>query len=579
MENEFYEIIRDELGIRCNSGMLYMPRSPDNTSLYIQAEEDDIVGQVRSGISKEEQKSVRIGSIRSALDSLKSDPYATITFTNQSEMRYVNLVNGAFDLNTGHMAADHTDMCFNYCVNARYIPKDKRRTDAFDRFCRTTFALEYPGAVLHNQMPDEGTLLLEIMGVCISDVFLKCMFLFLGESNSGKSVIIRFLEMLLRDSSAVAQVALGDLADRFYLERLRGKKLNLCPEFGPKDIQRSSTVIKKITSGESVRVEYKGIRPSYADLRCTFLAAGNEAPILRSSGITALINRMVVLIFPRSIPFNEQDPNLLEQLWAERDSIVSCALDALFGLKSKGYKFTIPMRTAAYKQQLLEQDPLWSLEQFFGDCIECDMYAKTRTRELIDCYMRYLRENTINIKLSHDDIVRFIRDHFGITKQKARFGKKTYQAFIGVKIKAEYMQGVMPDIQWNNNGMNLNGFVQNGKMPGTFGTPGTEMPKPQETGDSQEIKDVPTTETKVEQDGTHQSNLKEPIKRKRKLKEPFYEPTDRDDKGLINPIEEINPESITMLSDAQKDFEGNYTEDQYLTEAGKIVTNPFEYVE
>jgi phage/plasmid-associated DNA primase len=69
-------------------------------------------------------------------------------------------------------------------------------------------------------------------------------------------------------------------------------------------------------------------------------------------GQDALLNRMVILLFPISIPKEKQDLELGEKMKQEVDSIFSEALDELHLLQKNNFRFEEPDDTKKLKIQM-----------------------------------------------------------------------------------------------------------------------------------------------------------------------------------------------------------------------------------
>lgn len=134
-------------------------------------------------------------------------------------------------------------------------------------------------------------------------------------------------------------------------------------------------IFKIMTSNEVVTAEHKGSKPFEFRIKCKSLNAGNMLPDIKGvEGIGAIINRMIILLFPKSISQERQDLRLLDKLWEERDSIFSEALDALVELKKRNFIFTEPEDSLKIKQQLQLQED--SLDSFLSERCVMDVSVK-----------------------------------------------------------------------------------------------------------------------------------------------------------------------------------------------------------
>lgn len=443
-----YDILR-ALGIRTNGGEFYRPAG----NVYVRMSFQDLIRQLRLCFSQTAQGDLDMGEIVKKVKLYRSDPYCEIVFADHLLSNITFLRNGVFDLQTGRLETGvymHGDGSFSFsnvakfpgdfvcpavssCViDANYIPKEKRKMPNFDRFIRTSFPERF-----RNDPETKACciLLFEEIGCCIFDVQLKKAFFFIGESNSGKSVMLEFLKRLFFPQSVVSNINLDDIGSKFQTVGLVGKKLNISSEFSPDALQRAMLVFKKVTSGEIVTVERKFEQPEEALLRCKFISAGNEFPKLRATGLGALLNRMVVLIFPRSIPQKDQDPELLEKLWMERDSIVSEIVDVTRDLYLRKFAFTEPMSTKKYMSLIRESDPSEAIRGFITEGYVLHQGGCIRTVELFNAFDQYLKLNGISCQISHNEFTMRVQNLFLIEKKRMRIDGGNYQAYVGIREK------------------------------------------------------------------------------------------------------------------------------------------------
>lgn len=349
----------------------------------------------------------------------------------------INTRDAVLDFTTGEVQDHSPDCLFTYAVNARYLSDPASVfCPAFDHFCKTSLAPlqrkndETDRAVIEQKRH----LLLEMIGyICCDSNAGKCALFLKGAPDSGKSVIIKFIQLLF-EPELISSIQLHQLSDRFAKAELFGKKLNVSGEIQGKKLREIST-FKCITGGDSIEAERKGKDPFSFIPRCKLLFAGNVLPTFSESDTTnAFANRVKLLLFHHSIPKEAQDKNLLNKLLAERDAIFTLAMDALRELRDRNYRFTIPEESIEFLRSFEGQDD--SVKTFLADCCVIEPKARIFNSDLYNAYEHYCRENGLEV-LSQQDFSDMLVSILGIPSKKTRIGPRTCQGRIGIGLKEE----------------------------------------------------------------------------------------------------------------------------------------------
>ncbi len=197
-------------------------------------------------------------------------------------------------------------------------------------------------------LPDDRTqkLLQEWMGLLlVPDVRHEKMLMMIGQPAAGKGTIISGMEAML-GARNLASTSFAKLGGQFGLAGLVGK---LAAIDGDAQItQRTDSsaaleMVKRITSGDLVPVEPKGVDAETTRLVCRFTVACNEFPMLPDQS-SALRRRLLLIYFPNTFVENP-DRGLKDRIMAEGPGICNWALAGLRRLREKGY-FTIPQVSA-----------------------------------------------------------------------------------------------------------------------------------------------------------------------------------------------------------------------------------------
>lgn len=339
----------------------------------------------------------------------------------------VNTANGVLNLDSMVLLPHSPDWLFTYAINANFNSEcspDDLTCPTFEKFCSTSLE----GDIQKRQ------LLLEIIGFCLSDVSPaapKCAFFLKGEPDSGKSVICEWLARLL-DAELLSHVPLHELGSRFKRAELFGKKINICSEIKGAALHDIST-FKKVTGGDRTDGEFKGEPIFYFTPRCKLLFAGNTLPHTTETDVTrAFANRMTVLLFNQSIPPEDQNPLLLDDLFGERDQIFTLAMYALAELRKRGYQFTMPAESKEYVLSYAERSN--SIRMFINDWCILGPGEREHSKELYIAYREYCAENCLD-PIKKGRFGEFLDGIPRVTINKFRLHGKNSWGRIGIGLK------------------------------------------------------------------------------------------------------------------------------------------------
>ena len=145
------------------------------------------------------------------------------------------------------------------------------------------------------KLPKEDVkMMLKYMAYCMTTDFgLKTFMVLVGQSNTGKSVLIRFVEGLVGKQNTSA-LSMHELNMRFYPSQLYNKLLNSCAD--NKTLPLSSIEnLKKITGGDLIMHEKKGKEPFFFTSFAKLLFSFNQLPLQLEEKSNAFYKRMRIL--------------------------------------------------------------------------------------------------------------------------------------------------------------------------------------------------------------------------------------------------------------------------------------------
>lgn len=185
-----------------------------------------------------------------------------------------------------------------------------------------------------------------------------------GKGANGKSVLAEIMR-LVAGTENVSNVSLSRLSERFGLDALPGKVLNISTENELGDKYLNTESFKAITGSDVVNVEQKFKTSFSCRLYCKLVILLNKLP--KTTDFShGYYRRLTIIPFNRIIAEHEQNKNLVEELSAELEGILTFALE--------GY------------QRLLRQDFLLTKSKAIDDALKS--YKDEQNPVLI-----FLREN------------------------------------------------------------------------------------------------------------------------------------------------------------------------------------------
>ena len=310
---------------------------------------------------------------------------------------------------------------FDHVVQAEFIPDGQIPSlegSCFEHFCKTSLGSD----------PAKHQLLLEIIGYTLCNTVKgKSLFLLIGERDCGKSVVINLLaEMLPPDK--ITNFTLGQCGDNRNTQQLCNACANLSGE-NEEDSIKSIHILKACTGGDRISAgrRYKDnimVKPCVH-----FVFALNRMPDNQSADTSdAFYRRMRPLVFPYSIPFEQQDPFLMDKLLEEKDLIVTAGIWALHRVMhdaTSNYPFTVPESSRAFMDEY--RDDANSVRAFIHDCLAFSTEESGYSEDFNKAYKAYCDRNGLEkmstkrligqIKSAHSGVESFRKQENGILRR------------------------------------------------------------------------------------------------------------------------------------------------------------------
>lgn len=219
-----------------------------------------------------------------------------------ADKNLINFKNGVWDIKASKLLPHDSKylqtMQVPHSVPSTAVPLEKTRLYEF----------------LVNQISladDNLEMILTYMAYCLTlEHGLKTFMILQGQSNTGKSVLIRFFETLAGNEN-VSSLSMHELNMRFFPTQLHNKLLNSCADNSSLPLN-SIENLKKITGGDQIMYEKKG-NPNifffvpFAKLIFSF----NQMPLQLEEKSNAFYKRMRVLRMEKELFLNDAYVNAL----------------------------------------------------------------------------------------------------------------------------------------------------------------------------------------------------------------------------------------------------------------------------
>lgn len=209
----------------------------------------------------------------------------------------INFQNGVWDIEKGEMLSHDSKYLQTLQIPHKvgeYVPFKKTRLYNF--FKKTSLPKE------------DIMMLLKYMAYCLTlDYGLKTFMILCGQSNTGKSVLIRFFETLIGKQN-VSSLSMHELNMRFYPSQLYNRLLNSCADNSSLPLS-SIENLKKITGGDQIMHEKKGKEPFFFVPFCKLIFSFNQLPLQLEEKSNAFYKRMRILFMNTELFLNNDYVN------------------------------------------------------------------------------------------------------------------------------------------------------------------------------------------------------------------------------------------------------------------------------
>lgn len=254
--------------------------------------------------------------------------------------RYIGFKNGYLHLDTLEFMAPNPSIFLTNYLEVEYSPHiltkitngDLKQIQCsnFDKFINS----------LAGGNPQIFDRIYEVIGYILSnDCAAKKLFVLSGVKDSGKSKLGKFIINLFNAGAAIS-IPIGELGERFSVGDLPGKSLCVDLDLPATKINaKTAAKIKSLTGGDATSSESKfESRRTFVSIAKLLFATNH--PIVISEKEYVLRDRFLCIPIMKSVPKDEQCPNLLDYFEAEKLLIVMKSIGYYRQLVRNNYKFT-----------------------------------------------------------------------------------------------------------------------------------------------------------------------------------------------------------------------------------------------
>jgi P4 family phage/plasmid primase-like protien len=342
-----------------------------------------------------------------------------------ADINIINLKNGLYNIQTGEFKEHIPDYLSINQVPIVYNPK--ATPQLFGQFL---------SQVLY---PQEIRTAVELMAYTFyRDNLFEIITILFGYGANGKSVFTGLLTAL-HGAKNVSNVPLSAmLDDRFALSDLEGKSVNIDTEVTSTTI-RDTSVLKKITGRQPIRIQRKNERAYDALLHTKLFFSANKIPMAYDES-DAFFRRKVILSFPNKFEGdrgpNRDDPDLLKKLTTEEE------ISGVFNVLMMALKRLLTQNRIFTREKTIEQrrerytTAASPIEAFLEDAIaEDSVVSDTVVKErLYQAYKRFCNKHNLAI-LSKENLGKILKKKY---KEDREPSGKRQTLWKGMKLKEEY---------------------------------------------------------------------------------------------------------------------------------------------
>ncbi len=401
-ENVSYKLVRD-------SGRQSMMKYVYKDGVYQYFSDDMFRGLIKGFIADVDEGLVKMSKVNEVLQMINTDlDYVTQDQLDADES-IINFQNGLLHITatTTELLPHSPDVLSTIQIPCSWTDTPPP-TPVFDAYMET----------LTDGDADIKELLLEFIGVIISNIkgwrMKKALFM-VGPGDTGKSQLKSLVERLLGKGNFIG-IDLKEIEARFGTGAIYGTRLAGSSDMSFLSVDELKT-FKKITGGDSLFAEFKGQQAFEFTYNGLLWFCMNRLPRFGGDDGRWVYDRILVVNCPNVIPPEEQDKQLLDKMFAEREGIVYKAIKALQTVIANGYNFTEPLSVAIARQQYLEANN--TAISFFQECMcgwpDGKIDHECTTGKVYRVYQAWCKQNNNGYAKTAREFREVLENHLGLS--------------------------------------------------------------------------------------------------------------------------------------------------------------------
>lgn len=381
-------------------------------------------------VSSEGQRAASQKAMNAMLELAKSDPRIRCSGDEWDAQPFLlGVKNGVVDLRSGTLRPGNPDDLISKRVDINFNPD--ALSPRWQQYLREVF-------------PDDEELIgyvRRVIGYALTgDTSEQAFFVLVGRGSNGKSVLLSVLAAIAGDYGWNMRFGVVDAKSRdrsrFDLASLEGARLVTSSEANA-DSKFDAARLKSLTGGDRVTAEVKYGSEFTFENRAKFFFAVNAMPSV-DDDTDGTWRRLHRIPFERKFTGAEINPNLLEDLLAEKEGILAWAVSG--AVEWSRSRLQLPDRLAL--DVLAEREANDPLAEFVRDCCITEQDARSTPTEMWLGYIAWAE----SVRVPHQDRLsmrRFqstMRDRYNPPTRSA-----TRRDYLGIRLKPGWPP-VIPDV-------------------------------------------------------------------------------------------------------------------------------------
>ena len=316
-------------------------------------------GIIRDCIAEYDEDLVKMHQVNEAYQNILTDRNYISQDDLNSREDIINFWNGLLYVSADELRLENHDPSVYSTIQ---IPcnwtSERSKTPVFVDYMKT----------LTNGDNAVAKLLLQFVGVCLSNVkgwrMKKALFL-VGDGDTGKSQLKSLVEKLLGKGNFIS-TDLSEIEARFGTGTIYGTRLAGSSDMSFLTVSELKT-FKKLTGGDSVFAEFKGVQGFEFTYGGLLWFCMNRLPKFGGDDGKWVYDCIMVINCPNIIPKDQQDKELLDKMYDERQGIIYLAVRALQKVIRNGYRFDEPESVTQAREQYMSDNN--TVISFFIECM------------------------------------------------------------------------------------------------------------------------------------------------------------------------------------------------------------------